>query len=72
MNTEIFNRLMDYFGYPSTDRKWQSLNLVLVHGMTQADASKATGLSQPQLSNVSRRVRREVAKIEKLTGVLLR
>ena len=72
MNTTIFNRLMEFFDYPQTDRKWQSLNLVLVHGMTQADASKATGLSQPQLSLVLRRVRREVAKIEKLTGVPLR
>ena len=72
MNTTIFNRLMEFFEYPQTDRKWQSLNLVLVHGMTQADASKATGLSQPQLSLVLRRVRREVAKIEKLTGVPLR
>ena len=71
MNTTIFNRLMEFFEYPQTDRKWQSLNLVLVHGMTQADASKATGLSQPQLSLVLRRVRREVAKIEKLTGVPL-
>lgn len=62
---------MDYFGYPPTDRKWQSLNCILVHGMSQADASKATGLSQPQISNVVRRVRREVAKIEKLTGVPL-
>ena len=71
MNTSTFNRLMEYFEYPQTDRKWQSLNLVLVHGMSQAGASKATGLSSPQLSLVLRRVRREIAKIEKLTGVPL-
>lgn len=71
MNATTFNRLMEYFEYAPADRKWQSLNLVLVHGMSQAGASKATGLSSPQLSLVLRRVRREVAKIEKLTGVPL-
>ena len=62
---------MDYFGYDQTDLKWQSLNCILVHGMSQVEASKTTGLSQPQISSVIRRVRREVAKIEKLTGVPL-
>lgn len=68
MNTSTFERLMDFCGYVQTDKKRIALSLVMTQGLSQRAAATATGYSVSQLNQVFTRVRREVARVEKLIG----
>lgn len=69
MNIESFDRAMVFFGYQPGDQKHTALRLMLVDGLSQADASRITGYSQSQLSTVCKRVRTGLQRVKDLTGV---
>lgn len=68
MNATTFARLMDFCGYGPEDKKHTALFLVMCQGLSQRKASEATGYSLSQLNAVYSRVRRELARVEKLIG----
>lgn len=69
MQTDTFERTMIYFGYPEGDKKHVALRLIMVDGLTQAEASRLTDYSPAQLNKVYARVRRDLPRIQALTGV---
>lgn len=68
MKLDTFERLMDFCGYGQHDVKFKALRLVMVDGTTQHAAARATDYSPTQLNAVYSRVRRELARVEKLIG----
>lgn len=68
MKHTTFERLMEFCGYSPDDRKFEALRLVMVEGRTQHSAARATDYSPTQLNAVYSRVRRELARVEKLIG----
>lgn len=68
MKQPTFERMMEFCGYSPDDRKFEALRLVMVEGTTQYAAARATDYSVTQLNAVYSRVRRELARVEKLIG----
>ena len=68
MNLETFNKLMEFCGYLADDSKRKALQLVMVGGLSQRAAASVVGYNPSQLNQVYTRVRREIARVEKLIG----
>lgn len=69
MNSDTFSKLMDFVGCAKTDRMYLPLSMMLTQGFTRAEASKASGVSGPSLSQMLARVTREADRAGRLTGV---
>lgn len=68
MKPTTFERLMEFCEYSPGDRKFAALRMIMVEGTTQSAAAKATDYSPTRLNAVYSRVRRELARVEKLIG----